>query len=158
MSQVNLRDAHRGDAGTISHLITQHLDLILPFPEDSEAPNFLNAITPEAIEVSLGSGDFWYVLAECQGKAMGTIGIRKPNHLFHLFVTKDARGSGISRQLFETACQRVRRESPDQTMTVNATPNALAIYRHFGFEATAPQKIKNGVAFIPMILDLKDGV
>lgn len=155
MNEILIRKAEGKDSAQISHLITQHLDTILTDPKRSSTQTFLKSVEPEAILENLKSEHFFYLIATFQEDIVATIGMRNGNHLFHLFVAKQAQGHGLASKLWQVA-KKLCQEQGHDFVTVNATPNAEMVYLHFGFKPTGPLTVKNGVAFIPMALNLKE--
>ena len=98
----------------------------------------------------LKSDRYTYTVAEDDGDILGFIGIRDRSHLFHLFVSKDHQGKGISRRLWNNALRVASEQSDALAFTVNSSLNAVPVYRRFGFAETAPVVEKHGVAFLPM--------
>ena len=48
-----------------------------------------------------------------------------------------------------------KKKRPDLSkVTVNASPNAVEIYKKLGFEKKDREQLKNGIRFVPMALDL----
>ena len=60
-------------------------------------------------------------------------------------------GQGIGRTLFELALKN----NTSGKMTVNSSPYAVEIYRHFGFVNTDVEQVTNGIRFTPMELIIK---
>jgi predicted GNAT family N-acyltransferase len=54
--------------------------------------------------------------------------------------------------LWQAARDPALPDNADGVFTVNASPFAIAMYRHLGFVAVAPQAEHDGIAYIPMRL------
>lgn len=72
------------------------------------------------------------------------------DHIALFFVTEKLQGQGIGRKLFDM----VVKENTSGKMTVNSSPYALRIYRHFGFVNTDMEQVTNGIRYTPMELIL----
>jgi len=68
------------------------------------------------------------------------------DHIALFFVTGKMQGQGIGRKLFELALKN----NTSGKMTVNSSPYAVEIYRHFGFVNTCTEQVTNGIRFTPM--------
>jgi len=80
------------------------------------------------------------VLATCSGG----------EHITLFFVKGEMQGQGIGRTLFELA----QAKNTSGIMTVNSSPYAVGIYRHFGFAGISSEQITNGIRYTPMELCL----
>ena len=79
-------------------------------------------------------------------RLVGTLCMRKPQHIGGFFVKEDYHRKGIGRSLFET----MRKDYDRQEFTVNSSPYAVEIYRHLGFQETDTEQTVNGIRFTPM--------
>lgn len=97
-----------------------------------------------------------FVLLALQGEQpVGMIEMRGRDHVALLFVDLPHQRRGIGRALLAQAIVRARRADPTiTTISVNASPNAVAAYEHMGFQATGPERQMNGMRFVPMIRPL----
>lgn len=86
----------------------------------------------------------------------GMSAIRTDGHVSLLFVRKEWQRKGAARRLFHAMQQYCVIERRIATMTVSATPNAVAAYEHLGFRATSAEQIENGIRFVPMTYMIKD--
>lgn len=81
-------------------------------------------------------------------KILGVIATRNNgSHIALFFVDGLHHRKGIGRMLFQT----VLNQSTSDVITVNSSPYAEEVYRHFGFENTAPEQISEGIRYIPMM-------
>ena len=82
---------------------------------------------------------------------VGMIEIRDHRHISMFFVKSTCQQMGIGRQLLSYALNRCMQKNPDlEAITVNASPNAVPAYQHLGFSPNPPEKIINGIRYIPM--------
>ena len=85
-------------------------------------------------------------------KLAGILAVRKlGTHIALFFVEEEYQGRGVGRALFERALS----DCPADEMTVNSSPYAAEIYRHFGFVDEQPEQEIDGIRFTPMRLKLK---
>lgn len=82
---------------------------------------------------------------------VGMIEIRDHRHISMFFVKSAYQQTGIGRQLLACALNRCMQKNPGiAAVTVNASPNAVPAYRRLGFIPNPPEKIINGIRYIPM--------
>ena len=68
------------------------------------------------------------------------------SHIALFFVDEEYQGKGVGRLLFDKASDDCFMEK----LTVNSSPYAAGIYRHFGFKDDMPEQITDGIRYIPM--------
>ncbi len=146
--QVVLREATVADAAAFSALVCGlSRRWIAPDCTPEGAARLLQMLAPEPTARRLGEG-FRYLLAQHGDGLVGVAALRPPAHLFHLFVAEQAQRQGLARRLWNTVQGWVDETAP---ITVNASRHALAVYRSFGFEATAAETSEHGIVFTPML-------
>lgn len=90
-------------------------------------------------------------VARQDGDPVGMIEIRGHRHISMFFVKSACQQMGIGRQLLSCALNRCMQKNPEMAaITVNASPNAVPAYQHLGFTPNPPEKIINGIRYIPM--------
>ena len=95
------------------------------------------------------------LVATAQDKIVGMIEIRDYNHVSLLFVNKLFQQRGISKKLLGKALEICLQQEPKLAeMSVNSSPNAVQVYEKLGFYQKSPEQIKNGIRFVPMVLEL----
>lgn len=111
---------------------------------------FYRYAEPNAMAERSRKGDR-VLLVEEEGRILGMLELKGTDHIAMLFV--EDRGRGLGRALVERALQLCREaaEGPEQ-VTVHASLYAVPIYRKLGFEAKGPERTKNGITFVPMVL------
>lgn len=117
-------------------------------PGGRGAERFLAGITPQAILGYVTSTHFHYLIAEDGADLAGAVALRDGRHLFHLFVAPAYQRQGLARALWAAVQQGAAKDL--ETFTVNASPNAVAVYERLGFTAHGPRTEVNGIAFVPM--------
>ena len=89
------------------------------------------------------------------GEVVGFTEARDNTHICLLFVKKEYQGRGLSRRLLNSLIGVLRERNPSlRGLTVNSSPNAVAIYEHMGFHPTGPMQRVDGLPFTPMYLEL----
>ena len=137
-------------------------DLIIRVFEEWVAPDFspngvqefLKYVQPDALRERSQANHFALVAA--MGDAIvGVIEIRNHEHVSLFFVDQEHMGEGIGRELWRRALDICRRENPDvREISVNSSPYAVPIYEKLGFRQTEPERVVDGILFIPMAIEL----
>lgn len=142
------------DAERIAALIAQFQPLLTTDPGGLGAADFLASVSSVAEAQYLASPRYVYLIAECDGEVAGFIAMRDVTHLFHLFVAVRHQRNGLARVLWQHARELAfRTRSPTSlTFTVNASHNAVEVYRAFGFQPTTGSRETEGIRFLPMQL------
>lgn len=93
-----------------------------------------------------------YVGAFDCGNLIGMITTREnKSHISMFFVDERYQGKGVGRKLFN----EIYENNINEKITVNSSPYALGIYKHFGFVETDKEKCTNGIRYIPMELKIE---
>ncbi|HZX78908.1 GNAT family N-acetyltransferase [Lysobacter sp.] len=114
-----LRDVRQGDAAAISALVTGLSERwIAPDCTPDGASILLASMGVEATAERLRGDGYRYAVAELDGQLVGVAALRRPAHLYHLFVLGHGQRGGLARRLWD----RVRvHAAPDEPTTVNAS-------------------------------------
>jgi len=84
------------------------------------------------------------------GKIIGTIAVRPPNHISLLFVDKQYHRQGIARALYQTFLEYSKKYNCSE-ISVNSSLYAVEAYKRLGFVATdTEQENEKGIRFVPM--------
>lgn len=152
---VSYRSVTPGDEVGVTDLVWNvFMEFVAPLFEPEGIEEFRAFIRTEAMADRLKAGNFG-LLAESGPGIVGVIEIRNNNHIALLFVDKAYQRRGIATELIHRSIDICRKRKPDiQTITVNASLNAVAAYRSVGFKATADITVANGMRFVPMELQL----
>ncbi|MEW5958981.1 MAG: GNAT family N-acetyltransferase [Chloroflexota bacterium] len=152
---ITYRSMAPGEEEEVCALINRVFDeFIAPGYTPQGILEFRNYVQPEALLERCQTSSF-VLVAMGRDKVVGMIELRDNNHLSLLFVDRQYQGRGISRELLHRALNLCRRARPDLTrLTVNSSPYAVPIYEKLGFEPVEPEKVVNGIRFIPMVLRL----
>lgn len=148
---VLLREATVADADAISALVCESTRRwIAPDCTPDGAAQLLQMLATGPTAARLADG-FRYLVAQRGNDLVGVAALRPPAHLFHLFVADDAQRQGLARRMWLIVQAWVEESAPSTPITVNASRHALAVYRKFGFQATAAEASEHGIVFTPMV-------
>jgi ribosomal protein S18 acetylase RimI-like enzyme len=115
---------------------------------------FQRYIQPAAFLARLQANHFSLISVE-RDKIVGMIEVRNHNHISLLFVAPEFHRCGIAKELWHRALQICQATRPELTeISVNSSSYAVPIYEKFGFHQSGDRQIRNGIAFIPMVLKL----
>ncbi|TFG71934.1 MAG: GNAT family N-acetyltransferase [Anaerolineales bacterium] len=115
---------------------------------------FFGYANAESMRKRLGAHDF-ALAAYLADKIVGLIEVRNNDHISLLFVDDPYQHEGIGRALCQHAIGICKENGPAiQSITVNASPNAVTAYRHIGFLPMEEEQLVNGIRYIPMRLNL----
>jgi GNAT superfamily N-acetyltransferase len=154
MSNARIRPMQSSEIGIVCDLAMRvFMEFIAPLHDQEGIERFGDYVHPSAMAARY-NGHFALV-AEVNGQIVGVAEMRDYRHLSMLFVEGTYQKQGISRQLWDAARRICLEKVPDlDAITVNAAPNSIDVYQHFGFVATDVEQIRNSVRYVPMKLTL----
>jgi predicted GNAT family N-acyltransferase len=122
-------------------------------PEGVE--EFLGYTEPEAL--AQRAQDNHFVLVAATGdEIVGMIEVRNHDHVSLLFVDARVHRRGIGRGLVQRALDICLNGRPDlQQIDVNSSLYAVPAYERLGFRQVGPERVENGIRFVPMVLELQ---
>lgn len=145
---MSIRKADSGDAPKLQSLVADLSRYYLRDP-DATLPDWLASSLGEAEFVDRLAGDDYYnYVYELNGELVAYISIKRPNHVYHLFVAASHQGKGIARLLWEHTTKQLA----VNTYTVRSSMIAIPVYKRFGFIESAAAGEKDGVLYQPMEL------
>lgn len=151
---MKIRLASTSDAVEISELASRlSKKFIVGDCSKDGALRLLNSMRPESI-VSYMEEGYRYHVGEINGKITGIVATKNNSHLYHLFVSKPEQGKGCSSKLWLVAKDACIAAGNKGEFTVNSSPNALEVYRAWGFIPTQGRRETNGIVDIPMKLTI----
>lgn len=144
-----------GEETEISGLIVSVFsEFVAPLYTPEGIEEFSRYIGPDDLRERFLSNHFTLV-ATTDERIVGVIEVRDENHICLFFVDGDSQNRGIGRTLLEQALAMCRENSPAiSTVSVNSSPNSVAVYERLGFVPTGPEQTKNGITSVPMTLTL----
>lgn len=148
MASIYIRSAHPADAPVIAALVRRFEALLVVDPV--HAAPFWASMSEPAHQSNLVSPRFAYGVAELEGQWAGFIALRDGAHLYNLFVQPECQRRGVATALWRHARQRAS-EAGAASVTVNASLNAVPVYRALGFRESGEPRRQQGVAFLPMV-------
>jgi len=152
---VSIRPMHVRDAEAATNLVAAVFhQYVAPFYVPEGVAEFMAYVCPRSLVHRLQSNHNGFVALDDQGRLVGVIECRDSSHISLLFIDAQHQRMGIGKALVERILATCRqRDPPPNSLTVNASPNAVAAYLSFGFVATGPEQELNGIRFVPMRLD-----
>ncbi|WP_105902160.1 GNAT family N-acetyltransferase [Vibrio gangliei] len=151
---INIRKATKKDAETISQLIVfLTKKYVCPTCDESVHETLLNSMSPESVEKYLSENHYYVVATTPSGEIVGVAGIRDNVHLYHLFVSDNYQGKGLSRKLWESVKKVALDNGNNGHFTVNSAINAESVYLKFGFKRIDGVRHRAGMVDIPMVLE-----
>lgn len=122
------------------------------FYSENGIKNFLRYIDAHNISYRLKNNHIMLV-AEDNKIVKGAIEIRDLNHISLLFVGKQYINEGIGTELLSYAISVCRENNKElESITVNATPQSVNLYKRLNFQPIKSQQVVNGIVFVPMEL------
>ena len=157
-SPIAYRPMEPADSEAVSQLIADlFTEVIGPEYTDEGRVEFLRYVQPAAIVERTRSNHFVLVAMAGEHPA-GVIELRDNDHVSLLFVDTRHQRHGIARELLERALAVARPAKPGlDRVTVNSSRFGVPAYERLGFRQTGPERIVNGIAFIPMAHQLDAG-
>lgn len=160
---LTFRSATVADCRAISCLLQRCAERFLLADFSSQGQALLcDSFQASAIADYLHQGmDYRLAFAETAAgpQLVGVIALKRPCHLYHLFVEPNWHGQGIARQLLAELWPTVlawAQQSQLPELTVNSSLYAAPVYLGWGFVADSPPRERNGVIDQPMRLSLHD--
>lgn len=132
-------------------------EFVAPQYASEGVAEFKKFIAPDLMAERRAAGNVVWVAAR-GSQTVGVIEMRENRHIALLFVDASRQRQGVAAELIRRAVAVCRERAPDlHTITVNASPNAVAAYRNLGFQPAGEEQTVNGIRFIPMARVLDGG-
>lgn len=148
---MTIRKALAKDASQLGQLSRSLAHSFLEHPRDRLPIWLIESLSDGAFSLRLNHPDYTHYVYEQQDKIIGFVCLKKPNHLYHLFVSQTDQRCGIATQLWTHLKQQTDRKH----YVVRSSISAVPIYKRFGFVESASLSFRDGIAFQPMSLMLK---
>ena len=143
---MKIRAAQTKDAEAIHRLIANFVPEFQASPDGEGLEQYFEIISVSAIMGYVVDDTFEYIVAMEGERLVAVAALRDGSHLYHFFVEAEFHRRGIGRKLWE----ELRRRSPRDHYTLNATPNAIAAYQRLGFKICGEPCSAMGIRYTPM--------
>jgi GNAT superfamily N-acetyltransferase len=95
------------------------------------------------------------LIAIAQKPVVGMLEMRNCSHLSLMFVAVEFQGQGIAKELLRQSLQICQAQVQGLSeISVHSSPYAVPLYERMGFHPTGKMQVRNGIGFIPMVLEL----
>lgn len=151
MDNIMIEAMQPEEAKNVQVLVKKVFDLFIgPDYAQEGVDTFYNFIAHEHIIDRLCNQmhKAWVAKDSENQKIVGIIETRDNSHICLLFVDPSYHRRGIAKRLFYEAFKDSKEE-----ITVNASPFAVTIYEKLGFKKISGELIKDGITYIPMIIE-----
>ena len=153
---ISYRQMKAEDILEVNNLVTRVFDeSVAPEYSAEGVREFYRYIEPTAFRERAQANHFG-LIAVVQTKIVGMIEMRGYNHISLLFVDRNYQRRGIAKHLFSQAIQICQAHKPQPSeISVNSSSFAVPIYEKLGFDRVGGRQVRNGIGFVPMLLDLQ---
>ena len=145
-----------GEESAVCDLVARVFESFVA-PEFSQegVREFLSYVEPEALAQRAQEGHF-VLVAVAQDEIVGMIEVRNHEHISLFFVDARVHRRGIGKDLVGQALDICCHKRPDlQRIDVNSSLYAVPVYERLGFRQAGPERVKNGIRFIPMVREMQ---
>lgn len=115
--------------------------------------HFLEFIEARSMQARIDRNEIHVWCAVLHHKIVGVIAMRPPFHVSLLFVDEHHHRQGIAKHMLHYAIDHY--PSSGSTVTVHASPYAVAAYRKMKFHETGPMQTASGIRYHPMSYELE---
>ena len=153
-SRIKYRRLKKGEETRVSEFISMvfHGHVASGLSQEG-IDEFMKYIRPDEIKRQLKENHVAFIAIH-DGSILGVIEVRNNNHVALFFVDGGFQRRGIGKKLLQKALELCRGSDPEfSALTVNASLNSTMAYETLGFEATDVEQCKNGIRFVPMVLN-----
>lgn len=152
---ITIRKAELADAKAISELILPLVEkYVCPTCDASVHAVLLGSMSEQSIASNLSSNYAYVIAVTPDNDVVGVAGVRDYAHLYHLFVSDNYQGKGLSRALWTAIQAQSLLHGNSGRFTVNSALNAESVYARFGFKRTEGIRNRQGMVDIPMALEV----
>ena len=151
---IAIRRAQPADAPFISELILNVAHYFSSGSNGEVATWFLDSVAPLAIEGYISDTKYNYLVAHSEQGLVGVIAVRDTTHIHHLFVAPETHRQGVATRLWTRAMADALNGGNTDGFFVRSSEYAVPVYTRFGFRVAGARSEKDGVAFVPMRLEL----
>lgn len=154
--RITIRRMHRGEEERVCRFVRGVFDeFVAPLYSQEGIREFLSYLGEDAM-AERAEGEQFVLVAEAGERLIGTIEMVDYGHLSLLFVAGDAQRRGVARRLLNEAIAISRDKVPElREVGVHSSPNAVAAYENLGFRIEGPERVENGIRYVPMKMSLE---
>jgi GNAT superfamily N-acetyltransferase len=154
LGKTEIRVAGSADIEHVARLVADVFGRdVAPGYKTEGVEEFNRYATSLGMAARMHEGHVILVAEDGPRKVVGMVEVRDFSHISMLFVTGSMQRRGIGRELVTRAVEMCRERNPGaSTITVNASPNSVNAYEHFGFRSSGGEQERNGIRFVPMAL------
>ena len=109
--------------------------------------HFAAFVMGDELKKHIASGDMKIYICSESCTVIGMIAVQNKSHISLAFVDGEHRSTGVGKEIFERICK----DLPESSFTVNAAPPAEMFCRRLGFIPTDMERFEDGIIYIPMI-------
>ncbi|MDC5704768.1 GNAT family N-acetyltransferase [Vibrio europaeus] len=145
---MHIQKASIDDLDRVLSLVSEVSTIdILPLFSEQGKKQFIERVIPD-LHTVFGGENFLAIKAIYDGKLLGFAALRDGNYVTHLFVSKQAQGSGLGRDMLN----HLLASTESNEVSLRSSINATGFYRHNGFTVSGDEGEVNGIRFVPMSL------
>jgi len=155
MQNLRIDKAEQAQAEQISQLIFKLAPSFTAHQDEKELAHWFSmSISPSAIRACIADPSINYLVAHLDQLIVGVIAIRDHQHIQHLFVDQVFQRKGIATALWQRAKSEAIANGQPSEFTVRSSELAVPVYQRLGFVCVEERRLKDGIAYIPMKLQL----
>lgn len=132
------------------------LEFDAPMFTEEGINQFREFISDQSLKRMFDRGEFQIVGAYDGDSIVGVIALRDNRHISLLFVDRNYQGRGVGTCLVNTISDYAVNKLHQDIITVNSSPYAVSFYHKLGFEDLCEERLRDGIRYTPMKLDLRD--
>jgi GNAT superfamily N-acetyltransferase len=153
---IAYRPMQAGEESAVCDLVARVFEeFVAPGFSPEGVREFLGYAEPSAL-VQRAQDNHFVLVAVTEDQVVGMIEVRNHDHISLFFVDARVHRRGIGRELAGQALDICRHTRPDlKEIDVNSSPYAVPVYERLGFRQVGPERVKNGIRFVPMVLGLQ---
>ena len=159
--EIEFREMRQGEENAVWDVVNRTFnEFIAPAYSPEGVESFYKFVNLDSISQLFNEGYpfFTAIVALFKRQIIGVISFRVIDNCCHitlLFVEKQYHRKGTAKGLLNHALDVCRCHNPDLSeITVNSSPYAVAIYEKLGFYQAAPEQVRDGIRFTPMVLKI----
>jgi GNAT superfamily N-acetyltransferase len=149
---INYEPYQNGDEISVCKLAQQVFDeFVAPGYSELGRETFRSYVEPAALQQRIDEGIDFILLAKDGPAIIGVLAMKNTNHISLLFVDKRYHRQGIARELYwRTLIALDIKTLGIHRISVHASPYAVPVYEHLGFQKTGAEREENGIRYTLM--------